>query len=87
MAKIKKVSKQKSIPLSAFSIYWVKGNYYFLYSGIALLIVGYYLMSIGTWDNPVALIISPIVLIIGYFLIIPTAIFFRKKQENKSSSV
>jgi hypothetical protein len=86
MAKIKKITKQqKSAPLSTFSIYWVKGNYYFLLLGVALLIIGFYLMSLGNWDNPVALIISPIVLIIGYFLIIPSSIFYRKKQENKTS--
>jgi hypothetical protein len=86
MAKIKKtIKQQKGTPLSTFSIYWVKGNYYFLFLGIALLIIGFYLMSLGNWDNPVALVISPIILIIGYFLIIPASIFYRKKQENKTS--
>ncbi len=86
MAKIKKISKQqKGVPLSTFSIYWVKGNYYFLFLGIALLIIGFYLMSLGNWDNPVALVISPIVLIIGYFLVIPASIFYKKKQADKNT--
>ncbi|MCX6152462.1 MAG: hypothetical protein NTX22_18190 [Ignavibacteriales bacterium] len=86
MAKSKKISKpQKFISSSPFTIYWDKGNYYFLLIGIVLLIIGFYLMSVGTWDSPIALIVSPITLIISYFLIIPTSIFYRKRQDNKKS--
>jgi ATP/ADP translocase len=86
MSKSKKVIKQqKNIPVSPFNIYWEKRNYFFLLLGIALLIIGFYLMSIGNWDNPIALIVSPIILIIGYFLIFPLAIFYSKKQSNKNT--
>lgn len=81
----KVIKQQKNIPASPFTIYWEKRNYFFLFLGIALLIVGFYLMSVGKWDNPVALIVSPIVLIISYFLIFPLSIFYRKKQVNNKS--
>lgn len=86
MSKSKKVVKQqKNIPASPFTIYWEKRNYYFLLLGIALLIIGFYLMSVGNWDIPITLIVSPIVLVISYFLIFPLSIFYRKKQINKNS--
>lgn len=84
MAKVKKIVKQKITPSSTFSIYWTKGNYYLLIAGILLLIIGFYLMSVGTWENPISLIISPIILVISYFVIIPMAIFYKKKQAGNN---
>lgn len=77
--------KKKTAPVkkqlnSPFKIYWEKSNYIFLLLGFALLIGGYYIMSIGEWDSTTSLIISPIILVIAYVLIFPLSIFSRKKE-------
>jgi membrane protein YdbS with pleckstrin-like domain len=84
--KIKKktaISKKKLV--SPFNIYWDKKNYLFLFLGFATLIVGYYVMSIGSWDSTSSLILSPIILVIAYILIIPMSIFAKKKEAADKS--
>lgn len=79
--KIKKKSAvAKKILVSPFNIYWDKRNYLFLFLGFALLIIGYYVMSIGSWDSTESLILSPIILVIAYILIFPLSIFSKKKE-------
>ncbi|HEY4755945.1 MAG TPA: hypothetical protein VIH28_07830, partial [Ignavibacteriaceae bacterium] len=51
-----------------------------LFLGFGLLIVGYYVMSIGSWDSTESLIFSPIILVIAYILIFPLSIFSKKKE-------
>jgi hypothetical protein len=84
--KIKKkaaISKKKLV--SPFNIYWDKKNYLFLFLGFALLVVGYYVMSIGSWDSTPSLILSPIILVIAYILIFPMSIFVKKKDAADKS--
>jgi hypothetical protein len=79
--KKKKTTILKKAPEAPFNIYWKRKNYILLYIGIAFLIGGFYVMSIGNWDSFPSLVISPILLFIGYFLVIPASIFYREKQE------
>ncbi len=87
--KVKKKSFRKTrksaTPVSPFSIYWSKQNYYFLFLGFAVIILGFYLMSIGPWDSFPSLVVSPILLILGYILIFPASIFFRRKNKKENS--
>jgi uncharacterized membrane protein YesL len=84
--KIKKktVAAKKSL-VSPFKIYWEKKNYIFLFLGFALLILGYYVMSIGPWDSTASLVLSPIILVIAYILIFPLSIFSKKKESAEKS--
>ncbi len=85
MSKIRKKAKSnKNKFVSPFKDYWSKENIIFLSIGIVLLIIGYWLMSLTPWDNPIALNLSPIVLLIAYLVIIPLSIFYKKKSVNKS---
>ena len=52
--------------------------------GAVILIVGYLLMSIGPWDNHLSMSVAPIVLLIGYIVVFPLAIFYRKRSDSKS---
>ncbi|HEX2866817.1 MAG TPA: hypothetical protein VHO03_07230 [Ignavibacteriales bacterium] len=81
----KNIRTVKKTYTSPFSTYWVKENYYLLVLGAVFLIVGYFVMSLGKWDNPVSLVLSPIILVIGYLFILPAAIFYRKRQNNKKA--
>lgn len=75
--------QKKAVKVSPFNIYWTKRNYMFLFLGMAVLVLGFYLMSIGPWNSFVSLVLSPIVLVIGYVFIFPMAILYKgKKEEN-----
>ncbi|MFZ1292175.1 MAG: hypothetical protein WAR79_18925 [Melioribacteraceae bacterium] len=69
---------------SPFKNYWSKSNFLIFNIGIIVLLIGFYLMSIGPWDNPLSLSISPIILLIAYVVIFPLSIL---SSKNKSSNV
>ncbi len=86
MSKVKKnVKSTKRILSSPFSIYWNKNNYIFLIVGLITVLVGYLLLSYDSWNNTTSLILSPIVLMIGYFVLLPLAIF-NKKRTSKTEN-
>ncbi len=66
---------------SPFNNYWSKENYFILFAGITVVIIGFLLMTVGPWDNPVSLTLSPLVLLVAYIIIFPLAIFFKKKKN------
>jgi len=82
--KIRKKQVKKS-NVSPFNIYWEKKNYYMLALGFIVIIIGFFLMSIGSWDSFPSLVLSPILLIIGYVLVFPLSIFYKNKSKEKSS--
>lgn len=84
-----KVQRKKAIswlfPLDQKNLIWAG-------IGLVVIIVGYLLMATGitnepalpngTWNNPLAVTIAPILLVIGYCILIPFAILkIFKKQE------
>lgn len=77
------VKTTKKTFVSPFSIYWDKTNYILLFAGILFVIVGFYVMSIGNWDSTASLVVSPIILFIGYIIIFPLSILFRKKSSEE----
>lgn len=82
MAKIKRSSKSESRSSSlTFKNYWDSKNYILLFVGLAILIIGNVLMAQGPWDNPVSLTIAPVVLLIGYLVIVPLSIMYSKKKD------
>ncbi len=86
MAKIRP-KKKKATLVSPFENYWGKKNYLIFGIGIGILIVGFYLMSIGPWDNPLSLSVSPIVLLIAYLVVFPLSILYKKKNSLDTSDV
>lgn len=51
---------------------------------IGIIVVGFLLMSTGIstgWDNPLAVSVAPIVLVVAYCILIPLAIMFGGKKE------
>jgi hypothetical protein len=55
--------------------------------GIAVIIVGFLLLASGignSWDNPLAVNVAPVVLVIGYCVIIPWAIMAGSKKSDPS---
>ncbi len=83
--KKKNAKSAKKKMVSPFNIYWSRNNYLLLILGFALLIIGYYFMSLGKWDSTPSLVISPIILVIGYVIVFPAAILYRKKDRSVDS--
>ena len=51
----------------------------------AIIIIGFYLMSVGQWNSSTALVVSPILLMIGYLLVFPASIFYKKRTKGDTS--
>lgn len=69
---------------SPFKFYWTKLNNYLLAAGLGFLVIGYYLLSQGKWDSPIALNVSPIFLILAYLVVIPLSIIYYKKDSKNT---
>lgn len=79
---IRNVKKQKAL-VSPFNIYWKKQNYYLLALGFIVIIIGFYLMSVGSWNSFSSLQLSPFILALGFVIIFPAAILYRKKDKKE----
>ncbi len=82
---IKKPLKKKKV--SEITLPFTKENYYLLLIGVGVIILGYILMEIGGAYDALALVVSPIILVIGYCVIIPFAIFYKKKEKQVVSEM
>ncbi|KXK52266.1 MAG: DUF3098 domain-containing protein [Chlorobi bacterium] len=71
-------------------------NLILLLAGVAVIVVGYLLMGTaitdgdpamndGIWNNANAVTIAPILLTIGYGIIIPFAILYRGKKQEEAT--
>lgn len=87
MSKDKKIVKEtKKFLSSPFNDYWNKRNYIFIGAGLMILIIGYLLMAQGKWDSLTSLSLSPIIILIGYFILIPLSIFSKQPRSDKKNS-
>ena len=61
---------------------WAFGkiNYILFTIGVALLLVGYTAMATGSVNSFQSLTLAPILLFIGYIIVIPLALVYRKKK-------
>ena len=53
-------------------------NYWLFFIGIIFIIIGYFLMYTGGVNSFRSLTLSPILLVMGYCIIIPLSIFYKK---------
>lgn len=69
-------------------------NFFVILAGVAVIIIGYLLMSTGiysgdpanndgVWNNGNAVNIAPFLLTIGYLVIIPFGLFYRFKTADQ----
>ena len=60
----------------------VKGiNRIILGVGSLIIVLGYALLSIGPWDNPMSLTWAPLLLVAGYCVLIPVALLRRQPDS------
>ncbi|MCI0449977.1 MAG: DUF3098 domain-containing protein [Chlorobi bacterium] len=72
-SRLGKQKKEFSFPLE-------KENFMIIGAGIVLLIIGYILMAQNSVDGFVPTVVSPIILVIGYCIVIPYGILKRPKS-------
>ncbi len=56
-------------------------NIQFYLGGFIVIIIGYFLMSIGPWDSFWSRTLAPLVLIFGYMVVFPIAIMIKNKKS------
>jgi len=59
---------------------FTKTNYILFIAGLFVIILGYILMGTGELNSTQSLTVSPIVLLIGYLVVFPIAILYKKKD-------
>ena len=55
-------------------------NYVFFGIGIFIIVIGYLIMMLGDVDSFQSVKLAPIILLLGYAVIIPFSIFYRFKK-------
>ncbi len=76
----KKIRKIEILPLELV-------NYKILIGGIVVIVLGYFALGMEPWDGFMALTVAPILLVVGYCVVIPVGIIYRKnKAETPLSS-
>ena len=60
-----------------------KTNYFLLFSGILLIILGYFIMAYGEVNSFQSLTLAPVILFIAYIILIPSALIYRKGITKK----
>jgi hypothetical protein len=83
MARIEKrqANKQKSL---IGSLPFTKTNYSIFALGILCIVLGYIALAQDPWDGTMPLVIAPIMLVLGYCVIIPIGILFHKRDEKNT---
>jgi hypothetical protein len=81
MARIEKHAASKHKTLIG-AIPFTKLNYQILGAGILCIILGYIALAQEPWDGTMPLVVAPILLVIGYCVMIPVGILFRKRTSS-----
>ena len=82
MARIEKrvVAKQK---VFSSGLPFTKLNYQILSAGILCITLGYIALAQDPWNGTMPLVVAPIFLVLGYCVIVPIGILFRKKPKTE----
>jgi len=75
----RKRASELKLPLS-------KENFLILGAGILIIILGYLALLENSVEGFLPLVVSPVLLILGYCVVIPIGILYRKPRETKPSS-
>ena len=57
-------------------------NYQILTGGILTIVLGYVALAQEPWDGFLPLVVAPILLVVGYCVIVPFGILYRKRTET-----
>ncbi|MBI88875.1 MAG: hypothetical protein CMG60_02210 [Candidatus Marinimicrobia bacterium] len=83
-----KIFKKNSDSSSELFNYWSlsKKNYIIFFTGLIFIILGYIVMATGSVNSFQSLTLAPIMLFVGYIIIIPISILYRDNNVNKNKN-
>ena len=58
-----------------------KKNYFLFISGVISIIIGYIIMALGETYSFQSLSLAPVILTIGYLVLIPSALLYKEKEK------
>jgi general stress protein CsbA len=61
-------------------------NYVIIIAGVVTLLAGFLIMSSGDAVSSLSVTIAPVILFIGYCVIIPVGIMYRKKKTEEKAA-
>jgi hypothetical protein len=82
MAKVVKKKTQRQKGFKEGSIPLTRENYTIIGIGIVVIVLGYLAMLEGSIEGFLPLVVSPILLVLGYCVIIPAGILYRKSTST-----
>lgn len=77
-----KVAKSKILKKTELIFPLEKINYIILGIGLLVIIVGYIALSVPTVEGFSPLVLAPILLVLGYCVIIPLGILYKSKKKS-----
>ncbi len=57
-------------------------NYIIMLGGVLVVLLGYIVMSMGDDISPLSVTVAPIILAVGYCVIIPLGILYRRRSKT-----
>jgi hypothetical protein len=76
----KRQSRDEVFPLA-------RENFLIIGGGLVVILVGYLAMLEGSVEGFLPLVVAPILLVVGYCVIIPIGILYRKSESSKDAQV
>ncbi len=78
-----RIEKRISVKQKVFAgtLPFTKSNYQILSAGILCIILGYVALAQDPWNGTMPLVVAPILLVLGYCVMIPIGILFRKNTD------
>ncbi len=64
-----------------------KMNYRILGAGLLSIVLGYIALAQPPWDGTMPLVVAPILLVLGYCVLIPLGILYRKKAVQEPQQI
>jgi hypothetical protein len=81
MARIEKRAVTKPKAFTA-ALPFTKLNYEIIGAGLLSIVLGYIALSQEPWDGTMPIVIAPILLVLGYCVLIPVGILFHKRKST-----
>jgi uncharacterized membrane protein HdeD (DUF308 family) len=74
----KRIKKKRAAPAAKDTFAFTKANYWTLFIGLVVIIIGYITLRMGS------ITLAPLLLVLGYCVIIPVGILLRPKGKAKA---
>jgi fumarate reductase subunit C len=64
---------------------FTRANVILFFTGLVLIVVGYIALGVKPWNSFVSLNVAPVLLVLGYCVVIPVAILYHKKENGPAA--